>query len=126
MKRREFMSLGGAALSAPAMMARRPSSKRPNILLLIADQLRGDCLGADGNNDIQTPNLDRLASEGGKLVLRPESLLCQSRRFGPNIFLDGIAKIKAQAARLETSGTINGALLSCLCPQWQPMASNGT
>jgi hypothetical protein len=32
-------------------------------------------LGADGNNDIQTPNLDRLASEGGKLVLRPESLL---------------------------------------------------
>jgi len=66
MKRREFMSLGGAALSAPAVMARRPSSKRPNILLLMADQLRGDCLGADGNNDIQTPNLDRLASEGAR------------------------------------------------------------
>jgi len=69
------MSLSRAALSAPAAMARRPSSKKPNILLLMADQLRGDCLGADGNNDIQTPNLDRLASEGGKLVLRPESPL---------------------------------------------------
>ncbi|HEX5432296.1 MAG TPA: arylsulfatase [Bryobacteraceae bacterium] len=66
MKRREFMSLGGAALSAPAVMARRPSSKRPNILLLMADQLRGDCVGADGNKDIQTPNLDRLASEGAR------------------------------------------------------------
>jgi arylsulfatase A-like enzyme len=47
-------------------MARRPSSKRPNILLLMADQLRGDCVGADGNKDIQTPNLDRLASEGAR------------------------------------------------------------
>jgi arylsulfatase A-like enzyme len=60
------MTLSGAALSAPAVLARRPSSKKPNILLLMADQLRGDCLGADGNSDIQTPNLDRLASEGAR------------------------------------------------------------
>jgi len=66
MKRRQFMTLSGAALSAPAVLARRPSSKKPNILLLMADQLRGDCLGADGNSDIQTPNLDRLASEGAR------------------------------------------------------------
>jgi arylsulfatase A-like enzyme len=32
----------------------------------MADQLRGDCVGADGNKDIQTPNLDRLASEGAR------------------------------------------------------------
>jgi arylsulfatase A-like enzyme len=38
--------------------------KRPNILLLYTDQQRWDALGANGNADIQTPNLDRLANEG--------------------------------------------------------------
>jgi arylsulfatase A-like enzyme len=35
-----------------------------NILYIIADQFRHDCLGAAGNPLIQTPNLDRLAAEG--------------------------------------------------------------
>jgi len=38
--------------------------KRPNIILLIADQLRYDCVGAAELNAINTPNLDRLAGEG--------------------------------------------------------------
>jgi choline-sulfatase len=42
------------------------SRKRPNILFLMADQLRGDCLGADGNRAIHTPHLDRLAAEGAR------------------------------------------------------------
>jgi len=37
---------------------------RPNILLLYTDQQRWDALGANGNPDVQTPNLDRLAEEG--------------------------------------------------------------
>jgi len=37
---------------------------RPNILLLYTDQQRWDALGANGNPDIHTPNLDRLAREG--------------------------------------------------------------
>jgi len=36
----------------------------PNILLLFTDQQRADALGCSGNPFIQTPNLDRLASEG--------------------------------------------------------------
>ncbi|MBN1394540.1 MAG: arylsulfatase [Pirellulales bacterium] len=32
----------------------------------MADQFRGDCLGADGNRAIITPNLDRLAAEGAQ------------------------------------------------------------
>ena len=38
--------------------------KTPNILLISADQMRWDCLGAIGNPVIQTPNLDRLARRG--------------------------------------------------------------
>jgi len=37
---------------------------RTNILLLMCDQFRGDCLGADGNQAIHTPNFDRIAEEG--------------------------------------------------------------
>ncbi|HOB74505.1 MAG TPA: arylsulfatase [Phycisphaerae bacterium] len=48
-------------LSAPTYAA-----SRPNILLLMADQMRGDCLGVDGNSVIRTPHLDRLATEGAR------------------------------------------------------------
>ena len=29
--------------------------KRPNIILLMADQMRGDCLGIAGHPDVKTP-----------------------------------------------------------------------
>lgn len=36
----------------------------PNILFMMADQMRSDALSCAGNKAIRTPNLDRLASEG--------------------------------------------------------------
>ena len=39
-------------------------NSRRNVLFIIADQFRADCLGAAGNTLIQTPNLDQLAAEG--------------------------------------------------------------
>lgn len=38
--------------------------KKPNIILILADQLRADALGCYGNRLVRTPNLDRLAAEG--------------------------------------------------------------
>src|SRR6185369_1797156 len=38
--------------------------RRPNILMITTGQHRWDALGANGNRDIQTPNLDWLAAEG--------------------------------------------------------------
>ena len=40
------------------------SLKRPNVLLITADQLRADAIGPGGNAFVQTPNLDRLAESG--------------------------------------------------------------
>lgn len=37
---------------------------RPNVLFIIADQLRADHLGFGGNSVVQTPNLDALAARG--------------------------------------------------------------
>ena len=42
------------------------AAKRPNLLLIMADQHRGDCLRSAGNRAIYTPNLDRLAAEGAR------------------------------------------------------------
>jgi arylsulfatase len=39
-------------------------ARRPNILLLMADQHRADILGCAGDPVVSTPNLDRLAAEG--------------------------------------------------------------
>lgn len=38
--------------------------QRPNLILLMADQMRGDCLGIAGHPDVKTPYLDSLAAEG--------------------------------------------------------------
>lgn len=39
-------------------------SDKPNVILLMADQMRGDSWGADGNPVVQTPHLNQLASQG--------------------------------------------------------------
>lgn len=40
------------------------SSKRSNILFIMTDQFRADCIGALGNGRIKTPHIDRLVREG--------------------------------------------------------------
>src|SRR5262249_38784697 len=37
---------------------------RPDIVLIIPDQLRAQALGRMGNSDVKTPHIDRMASEG--------------------------------------------------------------
>lgn len=37
---------------------------KPNVILIMVDQMRGDCLGINGHPDIETPNLDMMAKEG--------------------------------------------------------------
>lgn len=60
-----FLRLVAALASAlPAAAFAASASSRPNILLLLADQMRGSALGIAGNPDVQTPHLDRLGAEG--------------------------------------------------------------
>jgi len=61
------LARGPVASPGSAAAAHAGGAKpKPNILLIMCDQLRGDCLGADGNEAIRTPNLDRLAAEGAR------------------------------------------------------------
>src|ERR1700681_1025262 len=61
LSRRGFLELTGAAAAAAP-------STRPNILFLMADQFRYDCLGANGNRLVRTPNLDRLAAQSANFA----------------------------------------------------------
>jgi arylsulfatase A-like enzyme len=67
MRRREFIKLVGASaglgvwnLAAFAEVR----SPRPNIVIIIADDMGWDDCGAYGHPTIRTPNIDRLAAEG--------------------------------------------------------------
>ena len=58
----------------PQVETRNPAAssqggpRRPNILWIMADQFRYDCLGANGNSIIRTPNLDRLARQSANFA----------------------------------------------------------
>ncbi len=70
MNRREFLVRSGlscvglGAAMRCAAGAERPASKSPNIIYLLADQLRYQSCGYAGDKQARTPNIDRLASEG--------------------------------------------------------------
>lgn len=64
--RRDFLKQSPAA-ATPAVLNTRSAEGggQPNAILIISDQFRWDCLGANGLNPLNlTPNLDRMAAEG--------------------------------------------------------------
>jgi arylsulfatase A len=71
MNRRSFLlsSVASAALAAcasPGDVA--ATARRPNIVLILADDLGYGDLGVSGNRAIRTPHIDRLAAEGARLT----------------------------------------------------------
>ena len=52
---------------APAFLQGQPrKTSRPNVLFIMDDQHRGDCVRADGNRAIHTPHIDRIGNEGAR------------------------------------------------------------
>jgi arylsulfatase A-like enzyme len=59
------MAVGAASLAVPGLLRGGTlPAKRPNILFLLADDQRADTIAAYGNDNIKTPNLDRLVADG--------------------------------------------------------------
>lgn len=58
------ISLFGTLLNATPCVAQDQGDMRPNFVFIIADDISTDDLGCYGNEFVETPNLDRLASEG--------------------------------------------------------------
>ncbi|MEC8932373.1 MAG: sulfatase-like hydrolase/transferase, partial [Candidatus Latescibacterota bacterium] len=41
-------------------------SRSPNVIFILADQLRADCVGCYGNDVIRTPHIDALTATGSR------------------------------------------------------------
>ena len=77
--RRTFIGLSAGATGAGLLGAQRlaqaqsglkpaPPAGKTNILFIMDDQHRGDCLGCCGHPTVKTPHLDRLAAEGARFT----------------------------------------------------------
>lgn len=69
--RRHFLQSSVAAAALAACASPPPadaSSRKPNIVLILADDLGYGDLGVFGNGMIRTPNIDRMAAEGARLT----------------------------------------------------------
>jgi len=67
--RRSFLKniiMSSAALAVPALTRAGAAMKRPNVLVIFADDLGFGDLGIFGHPTIRTPNLDRMAMDGQK------------------------------------------------------------
>jgi arylsulfatase A-like enzyme len=63
--RRDFLKNSSLAAAAPLLIRGAAPAPPPNIILIVSDQFRWDCLGANGRNPVGlTPNLDQMAREG--------------------------------------------------------------
>ena len=71
-QRRKFIQGLAATSVLPAMLGGSRSlaegGRRPNILVLLADDMGYADLGCFGSRHIRTPNLDRLAAQGVRLT----------------------------------------------------------
>ncbi len=74
-----------AALLFAPLAARADAPTRPNIVILLADDLGyGDLACQNPDGKIPTPNLDRLASQGMRFTdAHSSAALCSPSRFVP-------------------------------------------
>lgn len=100
------------------------NSLRPNIVLIMADDLGYETLGTNGGTSYQTPHLDRLASEGMRFEHCYAQPLCTPSRVQ---LMTGIYNVRnyVRFGLLEKSQTTFGHLFqragysTCVVGKWQ-------
>ncbi len=82
LNRRSFLKSAAAAGASAVMPHYLPaaSTKRPNIILIMADDLGYECIGANGGTSYKTPVLDRLAKTGARFEHCYAQPLCTPSR----------------------------------------------
>ncbi len=88
MKRRDFLKagigvsfgfLGGCSIGTIEKVKDK-SLKRPNIVVILADDLGIECLSSYGGTSYETPNLDKLATQGMRFTHVFSNPLCSPSR----------------------------------------------
>ena len=86
MQRRSFLRLAGGACAAPALIPPASAAPaRPNIIVILADDVGYGDLGCYGATQVKTPNLDRLAARGVRFTDgHSASATCTPTRYSPD------------------------------------------
>ena len=80
MLRGTMLGMAAAATKANAALTSVPT-ERPNIVFIMADDLGYADLGCYGRPDLKTPNIDRLAADGIRLLSAyANSAVCSATR----------------------------------------------
>ena len=74
------VSLATAVFTTASKGAKRKNDKRPNIILIMSDDVSPDLYGSYGNKKVKTPNIDRMAEEGVMFRTCWASALCAPTR----------------------------------------------
>ena len=108
--RRRFLRAGTSIAVAPALLGQRP--RRPNVLVVLADEWRAQATGYNGDSNVTTPVLDRLEAESvnfenavsGCAVCCPyrASLLTGQYPLTHGVFINDV-ELKPQGATLGES-----------------------
>ena len=91
----------------PAAKARGPDktstpSERPNVVIILADDLGYGDVGCYGATKVKTPNIDRLAREGRRFTdAHSPSSVCTPSRYA---LLDRRVRLAAQAGERHSAG----------------------
>jgi arylsulfatase A len=87
MNRRNFLKFAGISISAMAVTSQnsflsctRSPNKKPNIILIMADDMGYECLSCNGSISYSTPNLDKLAQNGIRFTHAHSQPLCTPTR----------------------------------------------
>ena len=80
---KNILAFSLSILSTSVLMAQNAPSKKPNFVIIMADDLGYGDIGTFGAKDIRTPNIDKLATNGLKFTsFYSTSPVCSPSRFG--------------------------------------------
>jgi len=99
-------------------------AKQPNIILIMADDLGYECIGANGCEDYKTPNLDKLAKTGMRFTNCFANPLCTPSRVK---IMTGLYNVRnyIQFGKLDRSQETSGNIMkaagykTCVAGKWQ-------
>ena len=96
----KYLTVAGAALCTITAFSQRNSQKKPNIIVILSDDIGYSDIGCFGS-EIRTPNIDRLAAQGIRFTQFYNTARCSPSRAA---LLTGLYAHQAGMGHLATAG----------------------